>query len=186
MNNVDVSIINVLKTLHPEIFGIYFNTMGSIPNPTQETHRKASALFQAYTPETFDSFMERYRNWIRLLEGPPETSSSPEDEEEEEEEEEVEDYSHQGDPTEEIEIESMVDFIQSRRRAKKPEFDVSSFLMQKTMDREYASIDFDQSSDRMRYHPGEIFELKDISNILTFLNKTSDYKILHVHYNEII
>lgn len=62
MNNVDVSIVNVLKASDPQIFGLYFNETGSIPNPNQATRNKAQALFRMYNrSEPFEKLMQRYR-----------------------------------------------------------------------------------------------------------------------------
>lgn len=64
MNNIDVSIMNVLKKSHSEIFNQYFNDVGAIPNPNVETRKKAEDIFKTYSTQTFDSFMQKYRNHI--------------------------------------------------------------------------------------------------------------------------
>lgn len=64
MNNIDVSIMNVLTKLYPDIFSQYFNDVGVIPNPTVETRKKAEDIFKLYSTQTFESFMQKYRNLI--------------------------------------------------------------------------------------------------------------------------
>ena len=64
MNNLDVSIINVLKSTYPDIFHQYFNDIGIIPNPNLNTRNKAKVVFQKYSSENFDSFVQRYRNFV--------------------------------------------------------------------------------------------------------------------------
>lgn len=64
MNNIDVSIINVLKATYPDIFNQYFNNFGIIPNPNMDTRNKAKAIFRNYSSENFENFMERYRNLV--------------------------------------------------------------------------------------------------------------------------
>lgn len=116
MKNIDLSIINVLKNTYPELFGQYFNKMGLIPNATLETQRRAGELFKRYSVESFESFMQRYRNWIKepVVSTPRSVRKSHSDN---------------------FEIESWI--AQDEK-----EFDAPSFLREKTLDRDYSYLDF--------------------------------------------
>lgn len=174
MNNVDVSIIKVLADSYPEIFGLYFNEMGSIPNPNLLTRSKASALFQEYcTWESFENFMQRYRDWINgprdqllaRLNAPPR-------------EQEVRDFQEWVD---ELEIESLID---PRRKCHEKKFDPSKFLKERNERRDYIYLDFDFKVKLANVYPDEVLELGRLPLVLNVLDKMHDYKLLHGHVSE--
>lgn len=176
MNNVDVSVINVLVDSYPEIFGLYFNEMGSIPNPNLMTRSKASALFQEHcTFEGFDSFMQRYRDWINgprdqllaRLNAPPPNR-----------EQEVRDFQQWVD---ELEIESLID---PRRKFKMKKFDPSKFLKERNERRDYVYLDFEFKVKLANVYPDEVLELGRLPLVLDVLNKIHDYKLLDGHVSE--
>lgn len=62
MNNIDVSLMNVLKSQHAAIFNLYFNDAGSTPNPNVTTRKMAKDIFKKYSTEDFDQFLLKYQN----------------------------------------------------------------------------------------------------------------------------
>lgn len=61
MNNLDVSLMNVLQSQHGDIFNSYFNNVGSIPNLSTSVREKAKTIFKKYSTQDFDQFMQKYR-----------------------------------------------------------------------------------------------------------------------------
>lgn len=188
MNNVDVSIINLLKASNPEIFGLYFTVMGSTPNPNQKTRCKANALFRAYSSESFDSFMQRYRDWINeprdrflsQLNVSSQTESSVVEEEVVVEE------------RDELEEDSLDDELESllidprRQRMKQLEFDLFKFLKEKSLDRDYIYLDFEMNTDLIKFYPREMLDMNTMPLLLDLVNKNHDYVVLYKHLNDIL
>lgn len=150
MKNIDVSVMNVLKNQYPELFGQYFNEMGLIPNPTLETRRKASEIFQRFSLESFDSFMQRYRNWISpsTLQRRPRNAN--------------------------LEIESLT-------LQKEQEFNVLSFLREKTLYRDYVYLDF-ELKEELELHKDEMLD----PLLVEMVNKLHTDKMLEIRLNEIL
>lgn len=67
MNNIDVSLMNVLKSHHANIFNLYFNDSGSIPNPNVAMRTQAKDIFKKYSTENFDQFVQKYQNHMAKL-----------------------------------------------------------------------------------------------------------------------
>lgn len=64
MNNLDVSLMNVLKSQYPDIFESYFNSVGATPNVNLATRQAACKIFKKYSTEDFCQFMQRYKSHI--------------------------------------------------------------------------------------------------------------------------
>lgn len=187
MNNVDVSIINVLKASNPEIFGLYFSVMGTTPNPNQKVRREARKLFQMHSSESFDSFMQRYRNWINdprdrnldqfnvSTQTDPELPQSNADlnttpsQRTEEDETEIPDI---------LEIRSL--FIDPSQKEEEPEFEVLPFLRKKSLYRDYTYLDFQLNEDWIN-SVNEVSDLDNMSPLLKMLNAIHNYKVLELN-----
>lgn len=61
MNNLDVSLMNVLQKDHGQIFNLYFNQVASSPNVNTKVREQAKTIFEKYSTQDFDQFMQKYR-----------------------------------------------------------------------------------------------------------------------------
>lgn len=187
MNNVDVSIINVLKASNPEIFSQYFSLMGTTPNPNQKTRREASKLFQMHSSESFDSFMQRYRNWINeprdrnLDQFNVSTQTNPDPvfpqsnadfnaSFQRAEEDEIPDI---------LEIRSL--FFDPRQNDEEQEFEALPFLKKKSLYRDYTYLDFQLNEDWINSTPNEVSDMDNMSSLLKMLNAIHNYKVLELY-----
>lgn len=172
MNNVDVSIINVLKAANPDIFSLYFNEMGATPNPNVRTRYRAQQLFRAYSSESFENFMQRYRHWMAI------PCSSRKDRS--------------------VSAQTGDDPVSRRmtmsggggggggeddgwdlRRITKPDgFDVFKFLKEKTTSQDYECLNFQMETIEM--DPDEMLDLKEMSTLLKKVNKLHAYRLLRL------
>lgn len=168
MNNLDVSLINVLKNSHPDVFGQYFTEHSSIPNPDPDARREAEAIFRSHSDKDFGQFMKKYRDWVS---GRRNTQS---------------DALTQTDP------ERPCDAVRQRAEEKESEnFDILKFLSEKSNAKDYRYLkfqsdddtfdelnDFDCLSNKNNSHADKY--LRQMSEQIKVLNKTFGYRVMDV------
>ena len=156
LNNVDVSIINVLQTRYPDIFNQYFNRFGIIPNPNLDTRNKAKGIFRNYSSENFENFIQRYRNLVWTFQKSNEKKSSN-----------VSPYQVLETPKEKFKI---INFI--IKKIKKQDYIALELQSEEGLQEVVTNLNYSQSSSEI---------LKNMFDYITAFNKINKYEVLSIY-----